>query len=55
MSDALKLQGAGDGDFAVYNPAYVTTEDKEKLLDKILADYVAENPKAKTMSFTAIK
>jgi hypothetical protein len=33
----------------------VTTEDKEKLLDKVLADYVAENPKAKTMSFTAIK
>lgn len=55
MSDALKLQGAGDGDFAVYNPAHVTTEDKEKLLDKIIADYLAENPKAKTMSFTAIK
>ena len=33
----------------------MTTEDKEKLLDKVLADYVAENPKAKTMSFTAIK
>ena len=37
------------------NPVYVATENNEKLLDKVLADYVAENPKAKTMSFTAIK
>ncbi|MGI9448471.1 MAG: hypothetical protein ACR2NI_12530 [Pirellulales bacterium] len=37
------------------NPVYVATENNEKLLDKVLADYVAENPKPKTMSFTAIK
>ncbi len=55
MSDALKLQGAGDGDFAVYNPAYVTTEDKEALLDKILTDYSTENPSRKSMSFIQIK
>lgn len=54
-NDALKMQSACDGDFTIYNPMYMTTEDKENLLDKIPADYIAENPKAKTMSFTAIK
>ena len=55
MADALKLQGAGDGDFAVYNPAYVTNEDKATLLEKILADYAAENPRIKGMPFSTIK
>lgn len=39
----------------IYNPNYVTTGDKVKLLEKILSDYKAENPKSKSMSFTDIK
>ncbi len=58
MADALKLQGAGTTDFAIYNPKYVSSEDKEKLLEKILADYAAENEGnrlVKGMPFSAIK
>lgn len=51
---ALELQGKVE-DLKVYNPNYVTTNDKVKLLDKILTDYKAENPKSKSMSFSDIK
>lgn len=54
MATALQLQGSGSS-VKIYNPKYVTTEDKESLLESILEDYRAENPKAKSMSFTAIK
>ena len=53
LSEALQQQ-SGDG-VAIYNPKYVTTEDKEKLLAQILDDYKAENPKAKSMGFGLIK
>jgi hypothetical protein len=52
---ALELQGGGKDSLNIYNPNYVTTEDKIKLLEKILEDYKSENPKAKSMSFTSIK
>jgi len=58
MADALKLQGAGTTDFAVYNPRYVSTEDKERLLEKILADYALENEGnrlVRGMPFSTIK
>jgi hypothetical protein len=55
MQTALELQGAGSGKVKIYNPKYVTTEDKEKLLETILEDYKTENPKAKTMSFGLVK
>ena len=42
LADALKAQNTGEG-VAIYNPKYVTTEDKEKLLAQILEDYKAEN------------
>ena len=42
--------------FHQVNPTHVITEAADELLpDKILADYIAENPRAKTMLFTAIK
>lgn len=55
MNIALELQASGKDSLNIYNPNYVTTEDKEKLLTKILSDYKSENPKAKSMSFTNIK
>lgn len=55
MQQAISLQGAGDDEFAIYNPNYVTSEDKEKLLEKILRDFHNENPTAETMSFAKIK
>ncbi len=55
MNIALELQAGGKDSLNIYNPNYVTTEDKEKLLTKILSDYKSENPKAKSMSFTNIK
>ena len=55
MNIALELQAGGKASLNIYNPNYVTTEDKEKLLTKILEDYKSENPKAKSMSFTNIK
>ena len=41
--------------FTVYNPKYVTNQDKEKLLSVILEDFKAENPKSKTMTFQQVK
>ena len=55
MNIALELQAGSKDSLNIYNPNYVTTEDKEKLLTKILEDYKSENPKAKSMSFTNIK
>lgn len=55
MQQAISLQGAGDDEFAIYNPNYVTSEDKKKLLEKILRDFHNENPGAETMSFAKIK
>lgn len=55
MNIALELQAGSKDSLNIYNPNYVTTEDKEKLLTKILSDYKSENPKAKSMSFTNIK
>ena len=55
MNIALERQAGSKDSLNIYNPNYVTTEDKEKLLTKILEDYKSENPKAKSMSFTNIK
>ena len=55
MNIALELQAGSKDSLNIYNPNYVTTEDKEKLLTKILSDYKSENPKAKSMSFTILK
>lgn len=55
MQQAIKLQGAGDDEFAIYNPNYVTSDDKKKLLIKILRDFHRENPTADTMAFATIK
>ena len=55
MQQAISLQGAGDDEFAIYNPNYVTSDDKKKLLVKILRDFHLENPDADAMSFSAIK
>lgn len=54
LAEALQQQNAGDG-VTIYNPKYVTTEDKEKLLAQILEDHKAENPKSRSMSFSLIK
>ncbi|WP_237227646.1 hypothetical protein [Rubinisphaera sp. JC750] len=40
--------------FKLYNPNYVTNDDKEKLLLKILLDFKRENPRAKGMTFQQI-
>lgn len=55
MQTALELQGTGTDKVKIYNPKYVTTEDKENLLRTILEDYKTENPRSKTMSFGLIK
>ncbi len=38
----------------VTNPKYVTAEDKEALLERILDEYTAENPKTRTMPFSTV-
>ena len=53
LSEALEKQ-AGDS-FQIYNPNYVTSEDKEKLLAKILSDFQAENKDLNKMPFGMIK
>jgi hypothetical protein len=55
MEKAVELQGTGDREFSVYNPKYVTSEDKQQLLLKILRDHHTENPDADGMSYAAIK
>lgn len=55
MKTALEQAGAGDEEFSVYNPKFVTKHDKQRLLVKILRDFKKENPKASGMSFTAIR
>ena len=55
MKTALEQAGAGDAEFSVYNPKFVTKHDKQRLLVKILRDFKKENPKADGMSFTAIR
>jgi hypothetical protein len=55
MQQAIRLQGAGDDEVAIYNPKYVTSEDKKRLLVKILRDFHHDNPSAETMSFAAIR
>ena len=55
MKEAGDLKGSGDDEFSIYNPNYVTSDDKRKLLAKILRDFHRENPNADTMSFAAIK
>ena len=52
---SAETMGSGTDNLNIYNPNYVTTDDKEKLLEKILEDYKSENPKAKSMSFSNIK
>ena len=37
--------------FTVYNPKYVTNQDKEKLLAEILEDHKQENPSADSVTF----
>ena len=41
--------------FTIYNPNYVTNQDKEKLLAVILEDYKAENPTETSMTFQQVK
>ncbi len=51
--DLMESQG-GLSKATVTNPNYVTAEDKEALLERILDEYAAENPKAKTMPFSTV-
>lgn len=53
LSEALEKQ-SGD-DFQIYNPNYVTSDDKEKLLANILSDFKAENSDLNKMPFGMIK
>ena len=55
MQKALELQGSGDTELSVYNVNYVSAEDKEKLLLKILRDYALQNPSADSMPYRAIR
>ena len=55
MSQAIKLRGHGDDELSVYKPNYVTTEDKEKLLSKILADHQKRHPEATSVSYKHIR
>ncbi len=55
MQQAIRLQGVADDEFAIYNPNYVSSEDKRKLLGKILRDFHQESPTSDSMSFAAIK
>ena len=53
MVDLMESQG-GLSKATVTNPKYVTAEDKDALLERILDEYAAENSKAKTMPFNGI-
>ncbi len=53
MVDIMESQG-GLSKATVTNPKYVTAEDKEALLERILDEYAAENPKARTMPFSTV-
>ena len=53
MVDLMESQG-GLSKATVTNPKYITAEDKEALLERILDEYAAENPKAKTMPFSTV-
>ena len=53
MVDLMESQG-GLSKATVTNPKYVTAEDKDALLERILDEYAAENPKAKTMPFSTV-
>jgi hypothetical protein len=55
MSKAVELRGSGDHEFSIYNPKYVTAEDKRRLLWKILRDFHLEHPESDAMSFAAIR
>lgn len=55
MGRAATLKGAGDGELSVYNPNYVSREDKKLLLVKILRDYHKEHPEADGVPYKAIK
>lgn len=55
IKEAGDLKGSGDDEFSIYNPNYVTSDDKRKLLAKVLRDFRRENPNSETMSFAAIK
>lgn len=55
MKKAVTGRGTGDGDFVVYNPKYVASDDKQRLLEKILQDYIRENSGSDGISFSAIK
>ena len=52
---SAETMGSSTDNLDIYNSNYVTIDDKEKLLEKILEDYKSENPKAKSMSFSNIK
>lgn len=41
--------------FEIYNPNYVTNQDKEKLLEVILEDYRSENPSSDAITFQQVK
>ena len=51
--DLMESQG-GLSKATVTNPNYVTAEDKDALLERILDEYAAENPRAKTMTFSTV-
>jgi hypothetical protein len=55
MAKAVELRGSGDDEVAVYNPKYVTADDKQALFLKILRDHHNENPEADGMSYAAIR
>lgn len=55
LGKGAELRGAGDDEIAIYNPGYVSSADKERLLLKMLKDYHKEHPEAEGMPFSTIK
>lgn len=55
MGRAVELQGSGDSELSIYNPKYVSAEDKKLLLLKILRDYHKEHPEATGVPYSTIK
>ena len=55
LTEVLHNQNTDDDAVSIYNPKYVTAEDKTKLLAQILIDYKAEHPKQNSVPFTHIK
>ena len=55
LKKAVAARGGKTGALAIQNPNYVSSEEKQELLLRILRDYSRENPDAEDMSYAAIK